>query len=232
MNCDQVFDILTRGPFPSGEPSDAAVERHLCACHECRELAEALQPAVSLLHESIGAEEGADLPGYRGALWSVSDADRLADTRTVAAPSIAAQVSRRRLQDTAERGLSRRGLGQASRLSPRARATLLRAAGAATLAGALALLVVGLIGLEGGGDNGQPGSTVALAPSDNSPPTTLAALELLPRDCYRLTSAAGPSRHDAALCCTHCHVQDSLDTPPLGDRLMLVTRSCHLCHES
>lgn len=227
MNCDQVFDILTRGPFPAGEPSDAAVERHLCACHECRELAEALRPAVSLLHESIAAEEGADLPGYRGALWSVSDADRHADTQTVAAASIAADVSSRRLQRT---GNQRRG--HSSRLSSRTRATLLRTAGATTLAGALALLVVGLTAFEGSGDGRPTDSTAASAPSDLAPPTTLASLDLLPRDCYRLTSAVRASRHDAALCCTHCHVQNSQGVPPLGDHLVLVTRSCHLCHES
>lgn len=68
MNCDQVFDVLTRGPFPSGEASDAGVERHLLACHECRRLAEALRPAVALFHESVPAHELDDLPGYQGAL--------------------------------------------------------------------------------------------------------------------------------------------------------------------
>ena len=57
LNCDQVFDVLTRGPFPTGEPEDDAVERHLRACHECRRLAEALRPAVALLHEAIETDE-------------------------------------------------------------------------------------------------------------------------------------------------------------------------------
>src|SRR6478609_4205974 len=68
INCDHVFEILTRGPFPSGDPQDAAVEMHLLACHECRELAEALRPAVDLFHESIPVGEQEELPGYRGAL--------------------------------------------------------------------------------------------------------------------------------------------------------------------
>ena len=68
MNCDQVFDILTRGPFPAGHFSDSAVERHLTICHPCRRLAEALRPAVDLFHESVEAEEGRDLPGYHGVL--------------------------------------------------------------------------------------------------------------------------------------------------------------------
>ncbi|MCO6455001.1 MAG: hypothetical protein J5I93_06850 [Pirellulaceae bacterium] len=68
MNCDRVFEILTRGPFPSGDPADPQVERHLLVCHECRLLAEALRPAVELLHECVEPEESRQLPGYRGML--------------------------------------------------------------------------------------------------------------------------------------------------------------------
>lgn len=74
INCDQVFDILTRGPFPSGDSSDEPVEKHLACCHECRQLAEALRPAVELLHEAIDSEESADLPGYRGSLRGLAPA--------------------------------------------------------------------------------------------------------------------------------------------------------------
>jgi len=68
LNCDQVFDVLTRGPFPSGLPEDAAVERHLAACHECRQLAEALRPAVEILHEAVRSDESSRLPAYRGVI--------------------------------------------------------------------------------------------------------------------------------------------------------------------
>lgn len=68
LNCDQVFEVLTRGPFPTGEPHDEAVERHLRACHECRQLAEALRPAVALLHEAVSNEEAEQLPEYQGSL--------------------------------------------------------------------------------------------------------------------------------------------------------------------
>lgn len=66
MNCDGVFDILTRGPFPSGHETDESVEAHLAGCRECQRLAEALRPAVALIQESIDAEESRDLPGYWG----------------------------------------------------------------------------------------------------------------------------------------------------------------------
>ena len=71
LNCDQVFDRLTCGPFPGGGPDDGAVELHLGACHECRQLAEALRPAVDLFH---AAADPSSLPVYRGRLPALLDA--------------------------------------------------------------------------------------------------------------------------------------------------------------
>src|SRR5688572_17197194 len=73
LNCDQVFDLLTRGPFPSGEETDQPVESHLQACHECRQLAEALQPAVHLLHESLSERDCQELPRYQGILSALAE---------------------------------------------------------------------------------------------------------------------------------------------------------------
>ncbi len=64
MHCDRVYAILTRGPFPSGEVTDVAVEIHLAHCAECRRLAEALRPVERHPHEAIA--ESSQLPGYRG----------------------------------------------------------------------------------------------------------------------------------------------------------------------
>lgn len=66
MNCDHVFDVLTRGPFPTGAPDDASVERHLASCAECRRLAIALRPAVELFEEAVRPEESRGLPSYWG----------------------------------------------------------------------------------------------------------------------------------------------------------------------
>lgn len=70
MDCNGVFNVLTRGPFPSGSPQDAAqellVEEHLERCHDCWRLAEAFRPAADLFHESIPPAESRDLPGYWG----------------------------------------------------------------------------------------------------------------------------------------------------------------------
>ncbi|PQO31759.1 hypothetical protein [Blastopirellula marina] len=50
--CDDVFDVLTRGPFPTGQHEiDFPVQRHLTVCHSCRELAEALRPVTAVLAE-------------------------------------------------------------------------------------------------------------------------------------------------------------------------------------
>jgi hypothetical protein len=59
MRCDDVFELLTSGIFPSGAVTDAAVERHLESCHECRRFAEALRP-------NCDSEGGSELPLYQG----------------------------------------------------------------------------------------------------------------------------------------------------------------------
>ena len=88
MNCDGVFFVLTRGPFPSGHPDDVTVETHLETCPGCWRFAQALRPAMEVFQEAVPAVEGRDLPAYWGdsrppvaALSEVSD---LA-TRTVVA---------------------------------------------------------------------------------------------------------------------------------------------------
>jgi hypothetical protein len=82
LNCDHVFDILTRGPFPTGADHDADVEVHLEACHDCRRLAEMLRPAVSLFHEALsGPQQG--LPEFRGRI-KVALADKQFGTVTEA----------------------------------------------------------------------------------------------------------------------------------------------------
>ena len=66
MNCDQVFMILTRGPFPTGEAWDDEVESHLERCADCWRLADALRPALDVFQEAVPPAESRDLPGYWG----------------------------------------------------------------------------------------------------------------------------------------------------------------------
>lgn len=65
--CDDVFEILTRAPFPTGEHEvDFPIQRHLTVCHSCRELAEALRPVTAVLAEgqSEEVEEETPLPAF------------------------------------------------------------------------------------------------------------------------------------------------------------------------
>jgi hypothetical protein len=73
MNCDRVFDVLTRGPFPTGGAADQEVEGHLLDCADCRQLAEALRPALELFEEAVTLEESRTLPGYWGNLHTGSE---------------------------------------------------------------------------------------------------------------------------------------------------------------
>ncbi len=130
MNCDRVFAVLTRGPFPTGDPSDEAVETHLARCAECRRLAEALRPAARLkderglrapemigrmVEEIVGAEERRMLPGYWGDAGSeeagallarFSDGDR-PGAGSAGPTSIAGSMARGPRTASASRGVFR-----------------------------------------------------------------------------------------------------------------------------
>jgi hypothetical protein len=66
MDCDRVFMVLTRGPFPTGEAWDEEVEAHLETCGDCWRLAEALRPALEVFQEAVPPAESRELPGYWG----------------------------------------------------------------------------------------------------------------------------------------------------------------------
>ena len=92
MDCDQVFMILTRGPFPTGEAWDEQVEAHLETCTDCWRLAEALRPALEVFQEAIPPSESRELPGYWGdarpAGLVLSQMTQSAGTRTALAPGV------------------------------------------------------------------------------------------------------------------------------------------------
>lgn len=83
FTCDEVFDTLTRAPFPSGDSqSDDAIRRHVACCHDCRQLAEALRPATTALAHSLPEEEETTsretkLPCFTGSLPSPGADQRL-----------------------------------------------------------------------------------------------------------------------------------------------------------
>jgi hypothetical protein len=239
MNCDYVFDILTRGPFPSGGADDDGVERHLAACHGCRELAEALRPAVELLHESVSGDEGDSLPGYRGALRPETARLDLWTSVAVAAES------------SDEHSVQARS-SQATSTSWQGWKTVARYATAA-LAGVLLAAAIGMAGWPWNRDAASPASrhgaaTMMAAPyqPDAEGLRTLVALNL-PEVCFprkvvlhdRAGSASSGSTStdgtvdgaasEAVLCCTECHYSGSAHRPP-PEAVATVQMQCHVCH--
>ena len=83
INCDRVFDRLTAGQFPSGRADDLEVEKHIRICHSCREFAEAMRPAVDLIHESTNEYSADDLPSFQLDLDRIEMEPAPAHARTV-----------------------------------------------------------------------------------------------------------------------------------------------------
>lgn len=219
MNCDQVFDVLTRGPFPTGAASDESVERHLRACHECRELAEALQPAVELLHESISPDEASGLPEYSGALAAMEGSVATAQVWQPT-PLGVRKLARR---EVASRRPSRwLGLAQFT-----AAAVLLLAVGS---------LVFGVLTTTR--RPGGPYQTKSPARLDEQGLVTLASLQLpagcFPRDLLLHADAPGSAsaiNQATLVCCTECHNAQNPQRPMVGS-VAVMHHSCLACHHS
>ena len=243
LSCDHVFEILTRGPFPAGEATDHEVERHLRSCHECRQLAEALRPAVALLHEAVSADESLALPEYKGSLPEL----------VPAGPAHLEQRSKRPLRcglrkvERAKRPGARRREREFD-YSRMASATRLIAA--SILIASLATLSWGLA------TSSRPGSQ-AVAQSATAAETglprlmpdqqgliTLVGLKL-PSGCFpaqlKIDSASGgalPADLQAAIqCCTVCHhataeAADKAAGAPNRQVAAISSQSCKACHRS
>lgn len=231
LSCDQVFDVLTRGPFPTGEPGDEAVEHHLRACHDCRRLAEALRPAVELLHEAITADQALGLPEYQGDLSSTRTARKIPNqSRTLASGG--------------------RALAVPAGAAPRDAASIERAVSGLRLVAAL-VLVAALGALLYGmalspGLHRRPAAKLAhLTTGSNALPDqqgllTLASFELPPdclADCHRPRSLAAAEAIlqqlsagtlDRLACCTECHRAGH--PVPAASYFTVAAKACSLCH--
>ncbi len=225
MNCDQVFEILTRAPFPSGEASDASVEHHLGSCHACRELAEALRPAVDLFHESIPADESLDLPGYMGRLFAAVD------------ESATATVTRRppATRRSVKSGMASAGFGTA---------ICLLVCGGLVLSFGRDLVSSRPGPLAASGDLADRPVREGreLLASLNLPLVCRTTFEpnragRRGNETIERTKAAGPAtgtpsadRHaHRTRCCTECHAVANPDRPKLVSTVKL-SRSCAACH--
>ena len=232
INCDQVFEVLTRGPFPTGGADDEAVERHLRACHECRQLAEALRPAVALMHEAVAAEQAVDLPEYQGALpWTRPQRRRLSIVRLAKAPKHAAAPTPPALPVRTERQRRQPHWLSAGRLIA-------------------ASLLIAAIGFWFGGSFSVPTyvtSRTSAQPAAEGVPSaqgllTLASLKL-PATCMPAMYQPRSLEHaellakglvsgatDALHCCTECHHANGNQTAaaPLA---AVLQKSCQICHQ-
>jgi hypothetical protein len=225
MNCDQVFDVLTRGPVPTGDASDEAVERHLRACHECRQLAEALQPAVELLHESIAREEAAELPEYQGALAAIERSVATADQMRPRPLSIQ-QLARTRAGE-------KRQAAWTNFIQFAAVLVLFAAVG--SLVWSVVTTVKHRPGQSELLASVLPAESRSAARLDEQGFVTLAALKL-PARCFpreSLLHAAGGNaaaiNQEALHCCTQCH--NSAKSVRPGTQLVAAMRqSCLACH--
>jgi hypothetical protein len=232
INCDQVFDVLTRGPFPTGEPGDEAVEYHLQACFECRRLAEALRPAVELMHEAVAADQAIDLPEYQGALPErikrcPQDRPLTRGVRQLIAQNDA------RLNNV----LKYERLVNVVRLM--AASILVAALGILFYGAAISPGLVRQAPLRPAGQSPQP--RLAVAMPDEQGLLTLASLNLHTA-CLPSSHRPRSADHAAALfadmtdgsldllhCCTECHHAGQAEHSSM--RLVArVQQHCHLCH--
>ena len=243
--CDQVFEVLTRGPFPTGDSSDESVEHHLRACHECRQLAEALRPAVALLHEAVAADQAMGLPGYQGSLPQDEAQPRhLSVVRLASSP-----------RPTSPAPLSSRAPARREEADHRSTSNYVRLI-AATLI--VAGLTTWLWGLAADTNKGRPSAFLpaflterplaAAAPADGLPTDvgllTLASLRL-PAACLPVTHRPLSQEHsaelalaivhgslDKLLCCTECHHagQANPEIPHSADLIAISQRNCQACH--
>jgi hypothetical protein len=226
VTCDQVFDCLTRGPFPSGSRDDDAVQRHLEACHECRQLAEALRPAVALLHEALPAGEAADLPSYGAA----DDDDRLCRR---ADGALAARI--RMLMDRVE-------VRPRSITSQETWLYAVRFLATSVLALALGTLLAGVFWQE------KQGQQLAIAPAiagERHQPTAEGLVRLaslnLPKVCLpgkpgddALAGNDARPVHGAAahVCCTRCHAAGKEGARLTQRTVVALQQSCVACHQA
>lgn len=247
LSCDQVFDVLTQGPFPQNNARDDEVEVHLSICHSCRMLAEALRPAVHALGAAAADDASRSaLPEYRGRLPSLA-------SQTVSLASSIDEVLRREADEKPWRcdAVQQARLGQAEQTRKIAQQSARRAAQIAaislsTAAVAIACAVMMWVGLSMSHGPDESPSIAAFSPSRvtaTRPPSAEALVRLvslnLPSDCRPAHSPLleKASRHEAFqvsadfACCTRCH--HSASRLSLGDKsLAVVAHSCIHCHES
>jgi hypothetical protein len=231
MNCDEVFAILTRGPFPSGDRHDRFVEAHLQMCAECQRLAEALRPNDEHRPEAVAPEDTVSLPGYWGGpLHAV--------TRPLV--SLAQNSGRARPQRSTApaRVVSLRGY----------RINLWQFTAAIALGIVMAAVLRTFVGPSEPNNEINRRGAGGITILRNGVPITdfdlQSFVQRLPPECLRgsavpvsnptFGSGRNPTMHSAQMdlqrCCTQCHYSGSADNPTDNYSLTRLHRGCALCH--
>jgi len=239
IHCEEVFDILTRGPFPSGHDHDEAVEHHLRCCHDCRQLAEALRPAVELFHECLSAEEVDSLPEYHGNVTPLTQptARRLPrEIADVRLPDDAPTLLKWDLHSSRTTPATKRRVSRWSLLLPGMVGMALAAA-----------VVLAIVSLGSSMRNlHQPpsgGEFVVTRPALSSQEAAHRLLALrLPAACWLEQNfdraglrsleqqlALALEKHEVA-CCTRCHSESQPHSPPI-QQVATLQKSCLACHK-
>jgi len=231
ITCDDVFDVLTRGPFPTGSSDDEAVELHLTGCHECRRLAEALRPAVELFHEVLD-EKQSGLPVYRGRLTDLPPLN-------LPPPQRVWWEEEQLLDLPVQRRPARSPSGWG--LQTEAAASLVRFASAALLGVALCLLVwtcSSIVARQPANWQASSAAKYSAGPLRLGKRTTIALAALKMADACRGTAAdslpaeasvPAPATANAAdqACCTKCHAA----AHPRGEQCLAQwSAGCESCH--
>jgi hypothetical protein len=212
MRCDNVFEILTSGPFPTGAAHDDAVEAHLLVCHECRNLAEALRPVRDHWEPMVPAYTGR-LRASDSATPSQSLMDRVQSL--VVREHASAMRSKNIARESSKRGFLRFAAMCAS---------------ACVLGAAVTLSGAGLIReMAAREPEVEKISPVGLAVGERSiarcGPELLASIEgdgLAPVS-YRKSVDA---------CCLQCHGGNAGSLKSRHESVELVVMSCQKCHQS
>ena len=247
MNCDQVFDMLTRNSFPAAETTDDAVEFHLRACHDCRQLAEALRPAVDLFHESLHPADRRELPAYHGDALATSDQDlpALIDAlveRTLRGENGREEPGELPRQARVPASLATQLDSNADTLqvgSPIRAARLCMSRWQQVIGACLATLAVIFLlwsltaaGTERRMDRLRPTAfgPTSLPESRAAEPRIVAQIKQLklPEVCL---SGARERVASRAACCTNCHAAVIAETPSLTT-LVAAWDTCSLCHSA
>ncbi|MFT5524825.1 MAG: hypothetical protein ACI9G1_000794 [Pirellulaceae bacterium] len=205
LDCDQVFDVLTRQSFPSGTGDDNAVEFHLLGCHECRQLAEALRPAVGLLHESLNKDECLGLPSY--------DSDCDVDLTARIMDQVALVEVR-----PSQRWFS------SGQLSTALAVVIVATAG-----------VCGMAWQQNSPGSDINSEVGIAASTLTNKPLQLASLNvgeacLLPAPKDALQNSKPPFDATRYQCCTSCHSEKQVDSVPAES--ILQNGGCFVCHDS